>query len=78
MKKTIDITCRHGITYQVTAKGTAGEIARLKTMLEDCCCYVCYNRDCILPTDGPQPCHNECELFTKIPYCHKEEQKCQQ
>lgn len=75
--KTIDITCRRGVTYRIEAKGTDGEIARLKDMLEDSCCYVCYNHECKTPKKGKQPCKNECELFTKDPYCQRQAQKAQ-
>lgn len=69
--KEYEIKCRHGVTYKVEFSGSKAAIARTIKMLENCCCYVCYNRDCIQPRTGKQECKNECELYTKDKYCEK-------
>lgn len=61
----IKVVCRHGVEYTVLARGTQGEVRRLKEMLSDCCCYVCHNRGCETPIEGKQDCRNECELYGK-------------
>ena len=71
MKKRIEIKCRKGVTYSIEAHGTNGSIYRLRKMLEDCCCYVCHNHDCYIAVEGKQKCKNQCELYTKTPYCEK-------
>ena len=74
MKK-IKVKCRHGKEYSVTISGRGAVITRIqKKMLEDCCCYVCYNRDCREGRTGKQECKNECELFTKNKYCERKEE----
>lgn len=73
MKK-YKVTCRKGITYDVHLRGTQGEIARTLDMLQKCCCWVCYNRDCKTPEEVKIPnCGNVCELFTNNPYCERKE-----
>lgn len=69
MKKQIEIKCRRGVTYSIEAHGNNGSIYRLRKMLEDCCCYVCHNHDCYIAIEGKQKCENQCELYTKTPYC---------
>ena len=67
--KEYEIKCRHGVTYKVELSGSKAATARTIRMLEDCCCYVCYNRDCNQARTAKQECKNECELFTKSKYC---------
>ena len=61
----IKVVCRHGVEYSLLARGTQGEVRRLKEMLSSCCCYVCHNRGCETPIEGKQECRNECELYGK-------------
>ena len=70
----IKVKCRHGVEYSLLAIGTKGEVYRLKQMLSDCCCYVCYNRHCETPKEGKQECRNECELYGKR-FCEKRRNK---
>ena len=65
----IKVVCRHGVEYSLLARGNQAEANRLKQMLSDCCCYVCHNHHCETPIEGKQPCHEECTLFVKDPYC---------
>lgn len=68
----IIIKCKYGVTYTIKAEGSNGAVGRLRTMLSNCCCYVCYNRSCAAPHDSdanPDTCSKECTLFTKKPYC---------
>ena len=67
--KTIQVKCRHGVTYSIEVKGTKGSIFRLKQMLEDCCCYVCHNHNCATAREGKQDCRKQCEFYTRTPYC---------
>ena len=69
----IKVKCRHGISYSVLAIGNKAESMRLKSMLEECCCYVCHNRHCETPIEGKQACKNECELYGKI-FCKPKEE----
>lgn len=69
MKKQLEIKCRRGITYSIEAVGSNGSILRLQGMLANCCCYVCHNHDCHIAVEGKQKCKNECELYSKTPYC---------
>ena len=71
MKELIEINCRRGVTYTIKAFGSNGSIFRLQKMLEDCCCYVCYNHNCPYPIEGKQQCNKECEIYTKTPFCEK-------
>ena len=76
MRKTKEITCRHGVKYSVTATGSGGSILRLWEMLSRCCCYVCYNRECKEPRNRKlRNCKHDCELFTREPYCQRKK-KC--
>lgn len=68
----IKVVCRHGVEYSLLARGTQGEVRRLKEMLSNCCCYVCHNRGCETPIEGKQECRNECELYGKR-FCEKKE-----
>ena len=61
----IKIICRHGVEYSLLARGTQGEVRRLKEMLLYGCCYVCHNLHCEIPIEGKQECKNECELYGK-------------
>lgn len=70
----IKVKCRHGVEYSLLARGTQGEVRRLKEMLSNCCCYVCHNRECKQGRIGKQECKNECELFTKNKYCERKEE----
>ena len=72
--KTIKVKCRHGVEYSTAIYGRGAVIARTQKMLEDCCCYVCYNRECKEGRTGKQECKNECELFTKSKYCERKEE----
>ena len=64
------ITCRYGKTYSVRLEGRNAEKIRAIQMLQECCCWVCYNRSCSHPKNEILPdCKKHCELFTKIPYC---------
>ena len=68
--KTNSVTCRYGVTYTVTFKGSAGEIARSFDLMSNCCCWVCHNRECTEPRDEILPeCGRICEIWTKVPYC---------
>lgn len=67
--KNVTVKCRNGIEYSLDAHGTKGEIHRLVDMFSNCCCYVCYNKDCTNPILGKQDCKNECELFISTPFC---------
>ena len=69
----INVKCRHGVEYSLLARGTQGEVRRLKEMLSNCCCYVCHNRGCETPIEGKQECRNECELYGKR-FCEKKEE----
>lgn len=75
------VTCRYGITYTYEARGSYGQLWRLRDMLSKCCCFVCYNRDCKEPRDERVPeCDEDvykqyCGLFTKKPYCQRNKQK---
>ena len=66
----IKVVCRHGVEYSLLARGTQGECNRLKEMLSNCCCYVCYNSSCETPIEGKQECRNECEI-SGIRFCEK-------
>ncbi len=68
----IKVVCRHGVEYSLLARGTQGEVYRLKQMLSNCCCYVCHNRGCETPIEGKQECKHECDLFGKV-FCEKKE-----
>ena len=70
----IKIICRHGVEYSLLARGTQGEVRRLKEMLSNCCCYVCHNRGCETPIEGKQECRNECELYGKR-FCERKEEE---
>ena len=72
MIKKVEIKCRRDVTYSIEAKGRKGSILRLKNMLEDCRCYVCYNHSCSNVIEGKQKCNKECELYTTVPFCKKE------
>ena len=73
MKKLIEIKCRRGVTYTIKSFGSKGSIFRLQKMLEDCCCYVCHNHNCLYAIEGKQQCNKECEIYTKTPFCEKKE-----
>lgn len=71
------VKCRHGVEYDViliAPRNSKGALIRTQRMLENCCCYVCYNRDCNQARTGKQECKNECELYTKNKYCEKKEE----
>lgn len=68
----IKVVCRHGVEYSLLARGTQGEVHRLKEILSRCCCYVCHNRGCETPIEGKQECRNECEFYGKR-FCEKKE-----
>ena len=70
----VKVVCRHGVEYYLLAKGTEGEVHRLKEILSNCCCYVCHNRDCEIPIEGKQECKNECELYGKQ-FCKNKKEK---
>ena len=70
----IKVVCRYGVEYSLLARGTQGEVHRLKEMLSKCCCYVCHNRGCETPTEGKQECKHECDLYGKVFCENKEEQ----
>lgn len=55
----IKVVCRYGVEYSLLARGTKGEVHRLKEILSNCCCYVCHNRGCETPIEGKQECRNE-------------------
>ena len=66
------ITCRYGKTYSVRLEGSQGAKHRTIQMLQNCCCWVCYNRSCAQPKNEILPdCQNVCELYTKTPYCQR-------
>lgn len=70
--KNYKVTCRYGIPYSVKLSGTNGEIARTIHMLENCCCWVCHNRDCDCPKNEKiNNCGNTCELWTENHYCER-------
>lgn len=72
MKRTEKVTCRHGVTYSVTANGSSGAILRLWEMLSRCCCFVCYNHNCKTPhLRKLRNCKHDCELYTRTPYCQR-------
>ena len=72
MRKSKEVTCRYGITYEVEGVGTEGAILRLFDMLSKCCCWVCHNRGCKEPRNEIIPdCGEVCQIYTKIPYCKK-------
>lgn len=76
------VTCRYGVTYKYEAQGSKGQLFRLKTLLENCCCWVCHNHDCKEPRNEQIPdCDPEmephlapCALFTQEPYCLRNKQ----
>ena len=70
----IKVVCRQGVEYSLLARGTQGEVRRLKEMLSNCCCYVCHNRHCEIPIEGKQECRNECELYGKR-FCERKEEQ---
>ena len=71
MEKTKEVTCRYGVTYPVTFKGSKAEIARSFDLMTRCCCWVCHNQGCEIPHNEVLPdCQKVCEIWTKVPYCH--------
>jgi hypothetical protein len=71
MEKTKEVTCRYGVTYPVTFKGSKAEIARSFDLMTRCCCWVCHNQGCETPHNEVLPdCQKVCEIWTKVPYCH--------
>ena len=68
----IKVVCRYGVDYSLLARGTQGECNRLKDMLSNCCCYVCYNSSCETPIEGKQECRNECGLYGQR-FCEKKD-----
>lgn len=76
MVRTIDITCRYGITYKVISGGNSKANARMRRVLGDCCCYMCENDDCDAPycEESTIECKNQiCKEHTSRPYCKKDE-----
>ena len=69
----IKIICRQGVEYSLLARGTQGEVRRLKEMLSNCCCYVCPKLYCEKLIKGKQECKNECEKYGKR-FCEKKEE----
>ena len=68
------VTCRYGKIYSVRLQGRNAEKIRTIRMLERCCCWVCYNRGCQQPKNEALPdCNTVCELFTRTPYCQRDE-----
>lgn len=62
----IKVVCRHGVEYSLFTGGTQAEGNRLKQMLANCCCYVCYNWGCETPIEGKQDCKHECDKYGKV------------
>lgn len=69
------ITCRYGKTYSVRLEGRNAEKIRAILMLQECCCWVCYNRSCAQPKNEILPdCQNVCKLFFKKAPCGIEQE----
>ena len=72
----VKVTCRYGIEYSVTLKGSYGAIYRTKDLLSRCCCWVCHNHDCKTPRNEKiDGCQESCELWGMRPHpCEKQKQ----
>lgn len=72
----VECTCRYGITYTTKWNGYYGTIWRSWNLMRRCCCWVCHNHDCKEPRNEIiKNCGNSCELWSKIHYCEKKENK---
>ncbi len=72
MKKTQTVTCRYGISYDITFEGSKGAILRSCDLMSKCCCWVCHNHDCKNPRNEKlDNCKDVCEIWFKKHPCEK-------